>query len=176
MNGTKITRRRVAALSGLVIPVVVLGLLRIGSRGPASATALVAAPGAEQPAAERVRPDPRVVSAVAYLRARAPETAVQSPFDHPAPPPAAEAPAADPAPARPAGKPARRHTVPEFRVTSIMGRGESAFASINGRVCRVGAEVEGWRVVAIDPTTRLVELEGPDGTRTTASPDERGSK
>lgn len=37
-------------------------------------------------------------------------------------------------------------------------------ASINGRVCRLGDEpAPGWRITAIDPVAKKVEITAPDG-------------
>jgi len=178
VSGSTDYRRRALALSGLVIPAVVLGLLRLGSRTPAPAAALVpeiVSDGSEMPAP--APPDPRIPAATKFVRTWSPATELNSPLYYPTLAAKSEVSVvSESAPARNDQAGERKRAVPQFRVTSIMGRGQSAIATVNGRVCRIGAEVEGWRVAAIDPATRVVEFVGPDGSRATASPEERGPR
>lgn len=53
-----------------------------------------------------------------------------------------------------------------FVVSSVLGRGRGAMASINQRIFKIGDELdESWRVVSIDSVRRTVTVEHTDGVQ-----------
>lgn len=169
---------RAAPAVAMIAPVLAAAALRfLSDAGPATAPAAIvalsestldpAANSADAAAATGPGREPMNVSVSAAIRARQwlsnwtvpPD--LTSPMLHPSPAPEeAPAPAPEIAPA-PTPPPAAD---PTFTVTSILGAGQRAMASINGRVCRIGDEpAPGWRITAIDPVAKKVEIAAPDG-------------
>lgn len=95
--------------------------------------------------------------AAQWLKSRQPAPHYPSPLIHPEPEPIVEPQPAPPAPAQEASDPA-------FEVRSIIGTGERAIVSINGRAYRLGGEPEpGWKITAIDGPAKRVTITGPTG-------------
>ncbi len=61
-------------------------------------------------------------------------------------------------------EPAQHDPIAHLVLTSIVGQGARSFASLNGRVYRIGDEVvQGWRITTIDPGSREVLLTNKTG-------------
>ncbi len=59
----------------------------------------------------------------------------------------------------------RAREAEQFLVSSVIGNGSSAFASINQSICRAGDELDdGWFVLAINAARRVVVVRHQDGT------------
>ncbi|MBL8744830.1 MAG: hypothetical protein JNK58_00585 [Phycisphaerae bacterium] len=162
------TRRRTSAavVVALLAPILAFAvILFVSQAGPASApaspapTVAIAEPTStltkEQARAASwlaswTRPD-RIESPMLYPTRRPQEAAPEAP---------AEAPAAEPA-----------ASIPEFVVKTVMGSGDRAMASINGKVYRVGDEpIPGWKIVSMDSKAKRVELSGPGGRTISIAP------
>ncbi len=160
------TRRKLLPLGVLLAPALAVQLFRLAS-GAQPATGHAALSPIENPEAIAIPPVPPMKAdqtrALAWLRSRSRDRIERSPMDHPpaeALPPAPPPPLTEPDPEQPRPLSTMK-TRPELR--SIMAAPRETIATINGRIMRVGDEVEpGWRIVAIDVSTMTVMIEGPE--------------
>lgn len=170
MLGSRIPARlRVPAIAAALSPLVVVQAVRlIASNGPSHAGASVVQPlsaglvTVEAPPP----PSPAQAKAMAWIRGLDLSAEVPDPFAGLKAEPVAPAPTpvAQPTPAPAPVVPLAPAAPPTFVVSSMMGAGSTALATINHAVCRVGAEVApGWTLTRVDARARSVVLRHTDG-------------
>ncbi|MGQ0627526.1 MAG: hypothetical protein ACT4PL_05420 [Phycisphaerales bacterium] len=163
----KRTRATLIAAATFLAPAVAVQAFRVTAGWtPTAVVATPTAPTEPAPVAPAVRPLSADQQRLAeYLRQEEGESVIErlaSPMDAaPAPAVATISPdrpiivVRDETPTKPAG---------ELRLGGIMGTGESALAMVNGKVRRIGDEIEpGWRLTAIDAQAFTLTLTGPEG-------------
>ncbi len=162
--------KELAILSGPFV--LVIGLRFLSGAEPASAPAAVAAPMPPVAAAVTAGPKltPEQARAAEWL-ATARTTAVsESPFLHLGT--VEEPPDRDQPDIEPIVNP-----VSGFKLTGILGQGESGLATINGRVYRAGSKIApGVTLVSIDSKHYSVQLEFEDGSTRTLKREQAAPK
>jgi hypothetical protein len=166
---TRGARRRWIPVAALLAPVLVVQGFRAVSgwhvqtssaSGPRPADLPVPAP---QPAPLQITPDMK--RAADWITSRGPIRVGRSPMDHvPGIKPIAVPAKPDPEPVLPNAVTPPNRPETKLVLSAIIGGKTSNMASINGRIYRLGDDVEpGWTIIAIHPRRMVVVLSGPEG-------------
>lgn len=165
MNLDRPQPERLLPLAGILTPIAAIALARVLlSAGPAEAPAAV--PGM----IDLSRTDAAIASgsasitdrqaaALEYLKTVERGPSLRSPMATPAPPPVQTDPGGLVTPLPQPEDPRESLTL-----TSVVGKGDRAIASISGRIYRVGDDLaDGWQIATIDVAHRQVVLTNQDG-------------
>lgn len=164
MNLSRIKREHLLLLALAAAPAFVAQGLRFAElTSPRAASAAVDAPAVAAPEQSTFAPTPAQAKAAAWVASQ-PSSTLRDPFVAPAPPDQASEPSSTQIVTTPDRTNTAAGRVPQFRLTGVIERGQKPLAAINGKVFRVGEEVEpGWTLISVHGGERSVEIRHTDG-------------